>query len=234
MTIEDYKAGELLLFNKPLKWTSFGVVSKVRWLICNKYGIKKLKVGHAGTLDPLATGLLILCTGKMTKQIENYQAQEKEYIAEACFGATTPSYDLETEIDQTFSTESINKENIENTLMQFLGEYEQMPPIFSAKKVNGKPAYEYARKSQEVKLNPKKVTFHDIKLLQYGDNEAVIRIKCSKGTYIRSFAHDLGKKLNSGAYLKNLQRTQIGKFCVKDAWILQDYVDYVKDKKSSN
>jgi tRNA pseudouridine55 synthase len=223
--LEDYRSGKIVLIDKPLNWTSFDVVNKIRWKLKKKLKIKKIKVGHAGTLDPLATGLLIICIGKATKTIEAIQNTSKEYIANVKLGATTPSYDLETEIDQTFETNHIDKKMMLETLKKFEGEKMQMPPIFSAKKVDGKPAYEYARKNKDVELQAKKVVFHEIELQNMETQSATIRIKCSKGTYIRSFAHDLGKELNSGAHLTGLIRTAIGQFDLSDAWSLEDYIE---------
>jgi tRNA pseudouridine55 synthase len=223
--IEDYKAGKVVLIDKPLNWTSFDVVNKIRWKLKKKLGLKKIKVGHAGTLDPLATGLLIICIGKATKMIEAIQNAHKEYVATVQIGATTPSFDLETEIDATFETSHINEKLLIDALKKFEGEQMQMPPIFSAKKVDGKPAYEYARKNKEVELQAKKVVFHEIELTKLETLTAEVRIKCSKGTYIRSFAHDLGKELNSGAHLTGLVRTAIGQFDLSDAWSLEQYIE---------
>ncbi len=229
MTIEDYKTGRLLLFNKPLKWTSFGVVSKVRWLICNKYGIKKLKVGHAGTLDPLATGLLILCTGKMTKQIENYQAQEKEYIAEACFGATTPSYDAETEINEKFDYSHITEDTLKLALEKFIGDIEQIPPSYSAKYVDGKRAYKKARKGESFVLKSRKINISSIEIIKFELPYAKLKVVCGKGTYIRSLVFDIGTALNSGAYLSGLERTRIGDYSVKDAITIKEFENLIQE-----
>lgn len=223
--IEDYKAGKVVLIDKPLNWTSFDVVNKIRWKLKKKLGLKKIKVGHAGTLDPLASGLLILCIGKATKMIDAIQNTHKEYVATVQMGATTPSYDLETEIDATFDTNHITEELVLEKLKGFKGEQMQMPPIFSAKKVDGKPAYEYARKNKDVTLEAKKVVFHEIELTKMETQTAEVRIKCSKGTYIRSFAHDLGKALNSGAHLTALTRTAVGQFHLSDAWSLENYIE---------
>ncbi len=208
----DFKEGEVLLFDKPYEWTSFDLVNKVRKLICNALGVKKIKVGHAGTLDPLATGLLIICTGKATKTIDSYQAQEKEYIATLKLGATTPSFDLETEIDQTYSTEHINRTLVDETLKDFIGELEQIPPAFSAVKVKGKRAYEFARDGKDPGLKPKKLIITEIEVLKFEQNELELRIVCSKGTYIRGLARDIGIALQSGAHLTALKRTRIGKY----------------------
>ncbi|MDC7995247.1 tRNA pseudouridine(55) synthase TruB [Altibacter sp. HG106] len=217
MTLEDFKNGQVLLIDKPLEWTSFQVVNKVRWLIKKRFGIKKIKVGHAGTLDPLASGLLILCAGKFTKKIETFQAQEKEYVATFQLGATTPSYDLETDIDQTFDISEITKEKIHNTVPKFVGTIEQQPPIFSAVKKDGKRLYEYARKGQEVAIPTREVQILEFEILDISLPSIEVRIVCSKGTYIRSLAHDFGRALNNGAYLSSLRRTKIGDFSVENA-----------------
>ena len=219
----DYIAGEVLLFNKPYKWTSFDVVNRIRKKIGVHLGIKKLKVGHAGTLDPLATGLVILCTGKKTKEIEKYQAQEKEYIANVHFGATTPSFDLESEINEEFPTEHITEDLLLETLTTFIGKQEQQPPIFSAKKVNGQRAYVNARKGKKVELKKSEIEIFEIELLEFALPEAKIRISCSKGTYIRSFANDIGRKLNGGAYLSGLKRTKIGNYNINNAQTIEEF-----------
>jgi len=202
--------GEILYFNKPLHWTSFDLVSKVRYQISRSLRIKKIKVGHAGTLDPLATGVMIICTGKATKKIDEFQYKSKEYIATLRLGATTPSFDLETAIDETFETSHITKEMIENTLPQFTGSIEQIPPAFSACKIEGNRAYQLARKGIEVELKPKLLTIDELELLSFCENKLTIRIVCSKGTYIRALARDIGKALHSGAHLIDLQRIRIG------------------------
>ena len=217
LTAEDYKEGQILLFDKPLKWTSFQLVNKVRWLIRKNCNIKKIKVGHAGTLDPLATGLLILCTGKMTKRIEEYQGQEKEYKGTFTLGATTPSYDMETETDQTFPTAHLTEENIRKATEAFMGDIQQFPPVFSALKKEGKRLYEYARKGEEVEIPARNVHISHFEITSISLPEVGFKVVCSKGTYIRSLAHDFGKKLNSGAYLSALRRTRIGEFSIKDA-----------------
>lgn len=225
--LEEYRGGKIVLINKPLNWTSFDVVNKVRWHISKALKIKKIKVGHAGTLDPLADGMLIVCIGKATKTIEMFQELPKTYEADVTFGATTPSFDLETEIDERFDTSHITKDMVLRGLNGFVGKQHQTPPVFSAKKINGKPAYEYARKDQAVTMKSKEVNFYDIELRYFEHPKAKIRITCSKGTYIRSFAYDLGKKLNSGAHLSGLTRTAIGPFHVKDAWNLETYHNYI-------
>lgn len=221
---KDYLAGEVLLIDKFLDWTSFDVVNKIRYLLKKHYGIKKIKVGHAGTLDPLASGLVILCTGKKTKEIESYQAQEKEYIAEITLGATTPSFDLETEIDFTFETSHITEEEIYNTVKSFIGKQEQMPPMFSAKKVDGKRAYISARKGQELNLKKSEIEIFDLEILEKQIPEKItLKIRCSKGTYIRALARDIGIALSSGAHLTKLRRTKIGSFSVDNAITVDEF-----------
>jgi len=206
----DFQEGEILYFNKPLHWTSFDLVSKIRYKISRSLHIKKIKVGHAGTLDPLATGVMIICTGKATKKIEEFQYRSKEYIATLRLGATTPSFDLETEIEETFETNHITKELIEEVLQRFTGSIEQVPPAFSACKIEGNRAYQLARKGLEVELKPKLLVIDEIELLSFHEDILTIRIVCSKGTYIRALARDIGKALHSGAHLIALQRTRIG------------------------
>jgi tRNA pseudouridine55 synthase len=213
----SFVEGEVLLFDKPYGWTSFNLVSKVRKLICKSLDVKKLKVGHAGTLDPLATGLLIVCTGKATKTIDSYQAAEKEYIATLQLGATTPSFDLETEVDQTFPTEHIDENLVHEVLKDFIGELDQIPPAFSAVKVNGKRAYEFARQGKDPGLKPKKLVIKEIEVLNFEQNQLVLRIVCSKGTYIRGLARDIGAALKSGAHLSALKRTRIGEYLVTES-----------------
>lgn len=217
MTAEDYKNGQVILIDKPLEWTSFQVVNKVRWLIRKQFQLKKIKVGHAGTLDPLATGLLILCTGKFTKKVETFQAQQKEYMGTITLGATTPSYDLETEIDHTFDISNISESQIKKTTQLFLGEIEQQPPVFSALKKDGKRLYEFARAGEEVEIPKRKVTISEFEITKIELPNIEFRVSCSKGTYIRSLAHDFGKALNNGAHLSSLRRTKIGDFSVSDA-----------------
>ncbi len=213
----DFQAGQVILIDKPLDWTSFDIVNKIRYTIRHKFNYKKIKVGHAGTLDPLATGLLIVCTGKFTKQIETYQAQQKEYITTLKLGATTPSFDRETDEDTTFEYNHITKELFENTIGSFIGDIEQVPPIFSAKKVNGKKAYIAARKGEEIELKPNTINIESIEVLKYNLPYVQIKVVCSKGTYIRALARDIGKALDSGAYLYDLRRTRIGDFDVNNA-----------------
>ena len=216
----DFLEGAALLIDKPVNWSSFDVVKKIRNLLCQKLEVKKIKVGHAGTLDPLATGLMIVCTGKATKQIESYQGMPKEYEAVVKLGQTTPSFDLETEVDGQYPTEHITPENILNLFHDLTGESEQVPPIFSAKRLGGIRAYEYARQGKEMKLSPSKITIHELEMLDFADNRIRLRIKCSKGTYIRALARDIGLALGSGAYLTELRRTAIGQFSVQDALVL--------------
>ncbi|TNF41587.1 MAG: tRNA pseudouridine(55) synthase TruB [Bacteroidetes bacterium] len=218
----DFINGEVLLFNKDLLWTSFDLVSKVRNALYRKTGVKKLKVGHAGTLDPLATGLMILCTGKATKQIEALQLQEKEYLATLKLGATTPSFDMETEEDSNNEYSYVTEELVLSVLKKFEGVTEQVPPIFSAVKVKGKRAFEYARKGESLKLQPKKIVISDIELVSFKLPTVVIKVVCSKGTYIRSLARDIGAELKCGAYLTGLQRTRIGDFRIENS-ITVDY-----------
>ncbi|MAP53661.1 tRNA pseudouridine(55) synthase TruB [Altibacter sp.] len=225
MTAEDYKNGQVLLIDKPLEWTSFQVVNKVRWLIKKEFGIKKIKVGHAGTLDPLATGLLILCTGTYTKKIDTYQAQEKEYTGTITLGATTPSYDLETEIDQRFDISRITSEKIKQTARQFMGAIEQQPPVFSALKKEGKRLYEFARAGEDVSVPTRTVHISVFEITKVELPEVEFRVACSKGTYIRSLAHDFGKALGNGAHLSALRRTKIGDFSVEDAMSLAAFED---------
>ncbi|TLX77049.1 tRNA pseudouridine(55) synthase TruB [Labilibacter sediminis] len=224
----DFKEGEVLLFDKPYEWTSFDLVNKVRKKLCNYLGVKKIKVGHAGTLDPLATGLLIVCTGKATKTIDSYQAKEKEYVATLQLGSTTPSFDLETEIDQTYPTEHITRELVDKTLLDFIGELDQVPPAFSAVKVKGKRAYEFAREGKEPELKAKKLVIKEIEVLSFKPEELVLRIVCSKGTYIRGLARDIGKALDSGAHLTALKRTRIGQYINENAMNIETFEKKLK------
>ncbi|MDL2215105.1 tRNA pseudouridine(55) synthase TruB [Dysgonomonas sp. OttesenSCG-928-M03] len=224
----DFISGEILYIDKPLHWTSFDLVRRLRAKICQKLKIKKLKVGHAGTLDPLATGVMIICTGKKTKLIESFQYQTKEYIATIQLGATTPSFDLETEIDETYPTEHITRELVEETLKNFIGRIEQIPPAYSACKINGERAYNLARNGENVELKPKILVIDEIELIEFANTTIQIRVVCSKGTYIRALARDIGKSLNSGGHLTGLIRTRIGEIsldmCIKaedlDAFLL--------------
>jgi tRNA pseudouridine55 synthase len=212
----NFKEGEVLFFDKPLTWTSFAVVNKIRYHLCRKLGVKKLKVGHAGTLDPLATGVMILCTGKATKRIEELQAHTKEYVATLMLGATTPSYDLEKEIDAIYPTEHITRELVEEVLKKFVGSIEQVPPAFSACMVDGKRAYDLARKGEEVQLKAKTLVIDEIELLECNLPVIKIRVVCSKGTYIRALARDIGEALQSGAHLTGLVRTRVGEVRLED------------------
>ncbi len=227
-TVEDYKNGQLLLIDKPLEWTSFQVVNKLRWHIRKTFQIKKIKVGHAGTLDPLATGLLIICTGKKTKQIEQYQAQVKTYTGTLVLGSTTPSYDLETEIDATYPTTHITEDLIHQTTAKFTGTIEQYPPVFSALKKDGKRLYEFAREGKEVEISARKIVIDFFNITAINGLEVDFEIQCSKGTYIRSLAHDFGKALNSGAHLSALRRTKIGNFSVDHAISVDAFIDSLK------
>lgn len=233
----NFKEGEVLYFNKPLGWTSFKVVGHARYHMCRRMKVKKLKVGHAGTLDPLATGVMIVCTGKATKRIEEFQYHTKEYVATIQLGATTPSYDLEHEIDATYPTEHITRELVEKTLKTFVGEIQQIPPAFSACKVDGARAYDLARKGQEVELKPKLLVIDEIELLECNLPEIKIRVVCSKGTYIRALARDIGEALHSGAHLTGLIRTRVGDVKLADcmqvdgfeAWLEKQDIDVIND-----
>ncbi|MGB1041996.1 MAG: tRNA pseudouridine(55) synthase TruB [Tenacibaculum sp.] len=223
-TAEDYKNGQILLIDKPLEWTSFQVVNKLRWHIRKRFDIKKIKVGHAGTLDPLATGLLIICTGKQTKNINEYQGQIKEYTGTITLGETTPSYDLETEVNETFSTAHITEEMIHETTKQFVGTIQQKPPIFSAIKKEGKRLYELARKGETTEIKSREITISEFEITKIEDLKVDFRVVCSKGTYIRSLAYDFGIALNSGAHLSALRRTKIGDFPVDNALSVDDFI----------
>ncbi|MBV1923200.1 MAG: tRNA pseudouridine(55) synthase TruB [Flavobacteriaceae bacterium] len=228
-SVEAYKEGKVLLIDKPLNWTSFQVVNKLRWLIRQQFSLKKIKVGHAGTLDPLATGLLIICTGKFTKRIETFQAQVKEYTGTITLGATTPSYDLESEINQTFDISSISLEDIHNNTQQFIGEIQQQPPIFSALKKDGKRLYEYARAGEEVEIPKRTITISEFEITNINLPNVDFRVVCSKGTYIRSLAHDFGKALNNGGHLSALRRTKIGEFSIENAISIEAFETQLKD-----
>ncbi|MBN4070442.1 tRNA pseudouridine(55) synthase TruB [Olleya sp. AH-315-F22] len=224
-TAEYFLYGQVLLIDKPLNWTSFQVVNKLRWKIRNAFDIKKIKVGHAGTLDPLATGLLVICTGKMTKQINTFQDQIKEYTGTVVLGSTTPSYDLETEIDNTYSIAHITEDLIFETTKQFIGEIAQFPPIFSAIKKDGKRLYEFARAGEKVEIKSRNITINTFEITKIALPEVDFRVVCSKGTYIRSLAHDFGKALNSGGHLSALRRTKIGDFDVSEALSIEKFID---------
>ncbi len=218
-----FQEGEVLLIDKPLDWTSFDVVNHIRSFLKKVYGIKKLKVGHAGTLDPKASGLLIICTGKMTKQIDAYQGMEKVYIGQMTLGATTPSCDTETEPDNHYNIENIQLSDLKEATNKFLGDIEQVPPEYSAIKINGERAYNLIRKKEEVKLKPRKITIQQFDILTYDPPVANFYVKCSKGTYIRSLVRDLGKSIGNGAYLSALKRTQIGNYKLSDALSLEAF-----------
>ena len=224
---KDFQTGSFILLNKPYNWTSFDLVNKIKFKLKHKYDLKKIKVGHAGTLDPLATGLMIVCTGKYTKRIDTYQAQVKEYITTIKLGSTTPSFDLETEIDETYPTEHIDKALIDEVLKEFLGEIRQRPPAYSAIKIDGKRAYEYARKGQAVEIKEKILVIDEIEVLSFEKDILKIRVVCSKGTYIRALARDIGSRLNSGAHLIALERTQIGEFKTDHAFEIEEFISYL-------
>ena len=217
MTKEDFLEGQVLLIDKPLGWSSFQAVNSLKWKIRKKFQLKKIKIGHAGTLDPLATGLLLICTGKATKTINELQGQEKEYTGTITLGGTTPSYDLETEINENFPIDHITNELIHSTTSQFIGDIEQIPPVFSALKKDGKRLYEYAREGKEVEIKKRKVTITEFEITSISLPMVQFRVVCSKGTYIRSLAHDFGKALQSGAHLSSLKRTKIGDYNVNKA-----------------
>ena len=227
----DFLAGTTLLVNKPQEWTSFDVVNKLRNTIRKKIKVKKIKVGHAGTLDPMATGLLIICTGKFTKKLHEYQGLSKKYTGTITLGATTPSYDKETEVDATFPVDHITEEQIEEVRQQFIGQLAQIPPMYSAIKKNGKPLYIKARKGEKVDIEPRNITISDFLITQNNMPELDFEVHCSKGTYIRSLAYDFGKEMNSGAYLSALCRTEIGEFKLEDAWELEELVSAIKNIK---
>lgn len=216
-TAEDFQNGQILLIDKPLHWTSFQAVNKMKWALKSKLGLKKIKIGHAGTLDPLASGLLLVCTGKFTKKITELQGQNKEYTGTFHIGATTPSYDLETEINEHFPTAHIDEALIHQTVQQFLGEIDQKPPIFSAIKKDGVRLYEHARAGETIEIASRKTTIHEFKITRIALPEVDFRVVCSKGTYIRSLAYDFGKTMHSGSHLTVLRRTKIGDYDVKEA-----------------
>ena len=229
MTAEDYLEGQVILIDKPLTWSSFQAVNKLKYILKRKYDLpKKFKIGHAGTLDPLATGLLIICTGKFTKKITEIQAQAKEYTGTITVGATTPSYDLETEVDATFPSEHITEALILETTKQFLGEIDQKPPVFSAIKKDGKRLYEHARAGEEVEIAFRKTTLYEFEITRIALPEIDFRVTCSKGTYIRSLAFDFGKALQSGGYLSALRRTKIGDYSVNDGVSPEGFEKYLE------
>ena len=219
----NFSEGEVLLFDKPYEWTSFDLVNNVRYFIRNKLDYPKLKIGHAGTLDPLATGLLILCTGKFTKKIDDYQAQEKEYTGTFTIGVTTPSYDMEKEVDKTFDYSHVTEELINAAAKKFTGTFQQTPPIFSAVKIKGKRAYDYARNNEEVVIKSKEITISEFEIIKINLPEINFRIVCTKGTYIRALARDFGETLNCGSYLSALCRTRIGEFKLEDAFEVEGF-----------
>lgn len=229
----NFQAGEILYFDKPLHWTSFNLVAKVRSALCHKLGVRKLKVGHAGTLDPLATGVVTVCTGKATKRIDELQAHTKEYVATLQLGATTPSFDLETAIDATFPTGHLTEDGIREVLTHFLGRIEQVPPAFSACKVDGHRAYDLARKGKEVQLKAKVLVIDEIELLDFSPSsmQVTIRVVCSKGTYIRALARDIGEALQSGAHLIALRRTRVGEIRVEDCMKMEDFEPWLQQQE---
>ncbi len=227
ISAEDFSNGQVVLIDKPLHWSSFQAVNKMKWILKSKLGLKKIKIGHAGTLDPLATGLLIVCTGKFTKKIPEIQGQVKEYTGTFYIGATTPSYDLETEVDARFETAHLSDELIIKTTEQFLGEIDQKPPIFSAIKKDGKRLYEHARAGETVEIAARKTVIHEFEITRIALPEVDFRVVCSKGTYIRSLAYDFGLALDSGAYLTALRRTKIGDYSVDDAFEISTFEDSV-------
>lgn len=231
MQAEDFTNGKVILIDKPLTWSSFQAVNKLKFVLKRKFNLsKRFKIGHAGTLDPLATGLLIICTGKFTKSINEIQAQEKEYTGTIKLGETTPSYDLETEVDKTFPTAHITEALLKETLQQFKGEIMQKPPVFSAIKKDGKRLYEHARAGEEIEIEARKTTIYEFELTRIELPEVDFRVKCSKGTYIRSLAHDFGQALNSGGHLTDLRRTKIGNYSVKDAISPTDFEKQINDE----
>ncbi len=228
----DFAAGEIIPVFKPYTWTSFQIVSKIRYQLSRKYGIKRFKVGHAGTLDPLATGVLLLCTGKATKKIEELQKHTKVYEAEIMLGATTPSYDMEHPVDATYPYEHITREMVENALTQFIGDIAQRPPLFSACKVDGKRAYDLARKGSDLQLEAKTIRIDAIELLECELPKIKIRVTCGKGTYIRSLARDIGEALQSGAYLTGLTRTQVGEYNIENCITIDAFPEWLEKQSA--
>ena len=224
----DFPEGYVAVIDKPYEWTSADVVRKIKFQL-RKCGHPKIKIGHAGTLDPLATGILLVCIGRATKQVEKLQAEQKEYVAELQLGATTPSGDMEHEVDQTYPTEHITREKVEEALKALCGEREQLPPLYSAKKVQGVRAYEFARAGEEVELKKALINIYDMELLEYDLPRIQIRVECSKGTYIRSLAFEIGEKLESGAYLSSLRRTRSGGYCVEKSHTLDDFMEKLRE-----
>jgi tRNA pseudouridine55 synthase len=230
----DFIEGEIIYMNKPLDWTSFDLVKRFRYKLSRKLNVKKIKVGHAGTLDPKATGIMILCTGRATRRIEELQRQTKEYVATLRLGATTPSFDLEKEIDKTYPTEHITREAVETVIKSFIGKIEQIPPAFSACMIDGKRAYEFARKGEEVKLKPKILIINEIEILHFELPILKIRVVCSKGTYIRALARDMGEALRSGAHLIALERTKIGNITLSECINADDMDDFLDNSLAIN
>lgn len=232
----DFEEGEVLAFDKPIRWTSFDLVAKVRYNLCRKLGKKKLKVGHSGTLDPLATGVVIVCTGKKTKLIDQLQYDVKEYEATLQLGATTPSYDMEKEVNETFPTNHITRELIDKTIPSFKGEQWQTPPAFSAIQINGKRAYEFARKGEEVELKPRLLVIDEIEVTAFDEAQMQlgIRVVCSKGTYIRALARDIGERLHSGAYLTALRRTRVGNTRVENCMTIENFLEQLNNYEPVN
>lgn len=228
MTENPYLEGKILVVDKPLNWTSFDVVNKIRYAIKDRYKIKKIKVGHAGTLDPLATGVVVICTGKKTKTINDFLIEDKSYVGKFQIGATTPSFDLETEIDSNYPIPNIDKSILRKLEQQFTGELYQVPPIFSAKRINGKRAYDFARANEKIELPPVKINIKDLKLELIAKNLIEFNCMCSKGTYIRSLARDIGKALKSGAFLTELRRNKSGNFTVEQSKSVEEWVDIIK------
>lgn len=232
----DFVEGEILAFDKPLHWTSFDLVAKVRYTICHKIGRKKLKVGHSGTLDPLATGVVVVCTGHKTKLIDQLQYDDKEYVATLQLGATTPSFDMEHPVDHTYPTDHITRALIDEVIPQFIGEQWQTPPMFSAVWVDGKRAYQMARKGEEVALKPKLLVIDEIEVLSFDPDkmQLTIRVVCSKGTYIRALARDIGERLGSGAYLTALRRTRVGTIRIDDCMTIDDFLQDIQSRSLSD
>ena len=225
----DFITGEIIAVDKPLGWTSFDAVKRLRGAIQKRLNVKRFKVGHAGTLDPLATGVLLVCSGKATRKIEELQSGEKEYVATLTLGATTPSFDLETEIDAIYPTSHITESLVIDALQKFKGEILQIPPVFSAVKVEGKRAYKYARNGKEIELKAKAIKISDIELLQFKENEIIFRVVCGKGTYIRALARDLGAALGSGAHLKSLCRTRVGQYPLDKCLTIDQAIEMIKN-----
>lgn len=226
----NFVAGEIIGIDKPVGWTSFDAVKRLRGAIQRRMGVKKFKVGHAGTLDPLATGVLIICTGRATRKIEELQSGMKEYVAEITLGATTPSYDLETEIDATYPSEHITRELVESVLPRFIGHVMQVPPVFSAVKIDGKRAYSFARKGKEVELKAKPLEIRELEVIRFEPPVLTVRVLCSKGTYIRALARDLGEALESGAHLTGLRRTRVGEMTLDRCWSIDEALEHIANE----